>query len=345
MNIIGRLYQLATLLACWMTLCAGQLSFASEIDDANRLFKDGKHNQQALDKVNGFLANNPKDAEARFLKGLIFTEQGRTSDAIKIYSALTEDYPELPEPYNNLAVIYASQGQYDKAKLALEMAMRTHPSYAIAYENLGDIYAKMASQAYDRALQLDHSNGSTQTKLAMINNLYRDGSRDEVSPVAEQGNPELENNQTSEPIAKQENRPDPAPSMQAAMITIEPAQVAPPLALPDQNKEVLETVDAWAAAWSSRDVENYLSHYASDFNTPNNQSRAAWEATRRERITRPKSIQVDISNTKIKFSDNAHATVSFRQSYRAPHFKASGNKILVMVKSDGKWLIQEERAR
>jgi len=133
--------------------------------------------------------------------------------------------------------------------------------------------------------------------------------------------------------------------MQAAMITIEPAQVAPPLALPDQNKEVLETVDAWAAAWSSRDVENYLSHYASDFNTPNNQSRAAWEATRRERITRPKSIQVDISNTKIKFSDNAHATVSFRQSYRAPHFKASGNKILVMVKSDGKWLIQEERAR
>jgi len=110
-----------------VTLCAGQFSFAGEIDDANRLFKDGKHNQQALDKVNGFLANNPKDAEARFLKGLIFTEQGRTSDAIKIYSALTEDYPELPEPYNNLAVIYASQGQYDKAKLALEMAMRTTP--------------------------------------------------------------------------------------------------------------------------------------------------------------------------------------------------------------------------
>src|SRR2546425_9737176 len=75
-----------------------------------------------------------------------------------IFTKLTQDYPELPEPYNNLAVIYASQGQYEKARAALEQSIRTHPSYATAYENLGDVYAKLASQAYDKALQLDSSN-------------------------------------------------------------------------------------------------------------------------------------------------------------------------------------------
>src|SRR6266478_4423624 len=94
------------------------------------------------------IADNPRDARARFLKGLILTEQNKPNDAIKVFTALTDDYPELPEPYNNLAVLYASQGQYDKARKSLEMAIRTHPSYAIAHENLGDVYAKMASEAY-----------------------------------------------------------------------------------------------------------------------------------------------------------------------------------------------------
>jgi tetratricopeptide (TPR) repeat protein len=65
---------------------------------------------------------------------LILTEQGNSKEAIEIFTKLTQDYPELPEPYNNLAVIYASQGQYDKARAALEQSIRTHPSYATAYE-------------------------------------------------------------------------------------------------------------------------------------------------------------------------------------------------------------------
>jgi Flp pilus assembly protein TadD len=145
MNPFNRLRRHAALLIVAQLLCAGQAAHADDIEDANKLFKQGQHSQ-ALVKVDSYLAGKPKDAQARFLKGLIFTEQGKTTDAVKMFSALTEDYPELPEPYNNLAVLYAGQGQYDKAKLALEMAIRTHPSYATAHENLGDIYAKMASQ-------------------------------------------------------------------------------------------------------------------------------------------------------------------------------------------------------
>ena len=123
---------------------------------------------QALEKTEQLIAAKPRDAQGRFLKGLILTESGRQQDAIAIFTRLTEDFPELPEPYNNLAVLYAQQKQYDKARTALEMAIRTHPSYSIAHENLGDVYAKLASQAYDKALQLDSSNKSTQSKLSMI---------------------------------------------------------------------------------------------------------------------------------------------------------------------------------
>lgn len=135
------------------------------------LFRQGQQ-AQALERVNGYLAAKPTDAQAHFLKGLILTEQNKYADATAVFQSLTEDYPELPEPYNNLAVLYAAQGQYDKARTALEMAIRTHPNYATAHENLGDVYAKMASQAYDKALQLDKSNASAQIKLTLMQELF-----------------------------------------------------------------------------------------------------------------------------------------------------------------------------
>src|SRR3954447_21564143 len=146
------------------------LARADDVQDAQKLLKAGQP-QQALERVNRALAANPRDPQARFLKGLILTEQGKQQDAIEIFTKLTQDYPNLPEPYNNLAVIYASQGQYDKARGALEQSIRTHPSYAAAYETLGDVYAKLASQAYDKALQLDSSNTGAQNKLSLVREL------------------------------------------------------------------------------------------------------------------------------------------------------------------------------
>jgi len=143
---------------------------ADEIQEINQQFRKGD-TAGALDRANRYLANNPKDAQARFLKGLILADQGKTNDAIDVLSRLTEDYPELPEPYNNLAVLYASQGKYGDARNALEMAIRAHPNYATAHENLGDLYAKMASIAYDKALALDGKNTTAQSKLTLIQNM------------------------------------------------------------------------------------------------------------------------------------------------------------------------------
>jgi tetratricopeptide (TPR) repeat protein len=88
-----------------------------------------------------------------------------------IFRQLNQDYPELPEPYNNLAVLYAGQGDLDKARIALEMAIRTNPSYAAAHENLGDVLLQLASQSYAKALQNEPRNASIPNKLALIRNL------------------------------------------------------------------------------------------------------------------------------------------------------------------------------
>ncbi|MDZ4202180.1 MAG: tetratricopeptide repeat protein [Gallionella sp.] len=329
MNTSNRFSFRAALLAGALLLGTSLAAHADDIQDANKLFKQGQH-IQALEKVNSYLSGKPKDAQARFLKGLILTEQGNTNDAIKIFSSLTEDYPELPEPYNNLAVLYAGKGQYDKARQALEMAIRTHPSYSTAHENLGDIYAKMASQAYDRALQLDRSNTATQTKLAMIQDLFG-GTRGKRPAVA------------SKPETRAEAKPEVKP--ESTTSSAKPAKGSEPTSAKSTSGDVLKAVNAWAAAWSSQNVDKYLSFYASDFKTPNGESRANWESLRRERISAPASIQVGISKTSVKFDDNNHATVKFHQTYRASHMKSSGGKTLLMVKSDGKWLIQEERTK
>jgi hypothetical protein len=263
---------------------------------------------------------------------LILTEQVKTAEAIKIFTALTEDYPELPEPYNNLAVLYAGQGQYDKAKQALEMAIRTHPSYATAHENLGDIYAKMASQAYDRALQLDRSNTATQTKLAMIQELFADGSRGK--DTATRSTSVQNKAEVAAPATASANKPDAQPEL-----------LPVPTSEKDEGKKAQETVIAWAAAWSAKNADSYLSFYADDFKTPAGETRATWEAARKERINAPKFIRVDVRILSTQFIDSNHAVVKFHQSYKSSHLKSSGNKTLLLVKTGGKWLIQEERTK
>jgi tetratricopeptide (TPR) repeat protein len=366
MNIVKHFFRLAALFASALLLCSGPVAHADEMGDANRLFKQGQRSQ-ALDKVNNYLANKPKDAQARFLKGLILTEKGKTADAIKIFSALTDDYPDLPEPYNNLAVLYAGQGKYDKAKQLLEKAIRTHPSYATAHENLGDIYAKMASQAYDRALQLDQSNTATQTKLAVIQNLFAGDTRnnDNAAPsVPGKAEAPAPAKVEAAPVVAGKDQPVPAPAASAVTPSATPVQakamaapvkvtaakpaatISPePAIKKNDSAEITRTVSAWAQAWSFKNIGKYLSFYAKDFKTPDGETRAAWEAIRRERISTPKFIHVGIRIKTISFNDSEHATVKFRQTYRASNSKTSGNNTLRMVKSDGNWLVQEEHSR
>lgn len=333
-----------------MAACAAALllatapTFADENEEVAKLYKQGNL-AKALEQADAYLVTKPRDAQMRFQKGLILTEQNKIADATKVFSSLSEDYPDLPEPHNNLAVLYASQGQYDKAKSALETAIRTHPSYSTAHENLGDIYARMASQAYGKALQLDKGNAAAQTKLAMIKDLFMGKTKGVQSPsTIAAGNssataPEKIAEKTPERIpAKTAEKPAP----EKVPFAEKPAPEKP--AVPDGNSnEVLKAINAWAKAWSDKDAATYLAFYASDFHTPRGTSRPAWEKNRRERIGKPKSIHVEITHPKVSFTDAAHARVSFKQSYHSDAIKSTTTKTLEMVKTGEEWLIQQEQ--
>jgi tetratricopeptide (TPR) repeat protein len=338
---------------------------ADEYQDVNQLVRNGKLSE-ALSKADQYLSNKPKDAQMRFLKGVIQRDAGKTSDAIGTFTRLTEDYPELPEPYNNLAVLYAGQSQFDKARTALEMSIRTNPSYSTAHENLGDVYAKLASQAYNKALQLDASNPAVAPKLALIRELFNPNAKGQ-RPTAPSGvtaqtavtalpkpAPTLPT-----PVAAKPAEVKPAPATPSASVAVATAPVAvastvapvvnkpaatptpAPVASNAGAKEAEAAVRAWAKAWANKDMGGYLGTYAKSFDTPGNMSRAKWEEERRNRITGKASISVKLDNLNVTVNGNK-ATVRFRQDYRAGGLSVSSRKVLEMVKNGDRWQIVRE---
>ncbi len=355
-------------------LCFAAPAHADELTDIDRLIKSSQY-PAALSKADAFLSGKPRDPQVRFIKGVILTEMNRQQDAIVVFTRLSEDYPNLPEPFNNLAVLYAAQGQYDKARSALDKAIRTNPSYATAYENLGDVHARLASIAYDKALQLDSGNTSAKSKLTLVRHLAVNGaapvqvadSKPQTKPkpaTATPVAPAMPPVAAAPPAAEQKAAPAkvaaaplPTPAAPPAA-PIEIAKAPAPQAKPEpapaakasqqkparsdaERDAVLAAVSSWARAWSARDVKAYLGHYAADFDTPGNQSRKAWSDERQARIAGKGRISVGVEAPQVSV-ENSRATVRFRQTYVSDRLTANSRKTLVLVKQRGKWLIQKE---
>jgi tetratricopeptide (TPR) repeat protein len=370
-----------------------------ELQEVSRLVRAGQY-QGAIDKANTVLATKPKDALARFLKGVSLTELGKTNDAIAIFQSITEDNPELPEPYNNLAVLYASKGQFEKARTALELAIQTHPSYSTAHENLGDVYAKLASQAYDRALQLDKGNSGVQGKLGLIKDLFSTQPRASQKPDASK----IASNATAATSAAAQTvavatppAPAPAPVAKAEPVRVAAATapspavpaplVAPPLpsgpasgparAIPvtapsastpvavapapqavaaapaaqaqttasaGETETVMAAVRGWANAWSKQDADRYISTYSSNFKPDDGKSRREWERERRDRVTSPSYVKVEVAEAAVVMNGDGTAEVKFRQNYDSSKLKNhSVRKTLSLVKTGAGWQIVRER--
>jgi tetratricopeptide (TPR) repeat protein len=338
-------------------------ALADDYADVAQLVRAGKL-PEALSKADQFLSSQPKDAQMRFLKGVILRDSGKPAEAIANFTRLSEDYPELPEPYNNLAVLYASQGQFDKARVALEMAIRTNPSYATAHENLGDVYAKLASQAYNKALQLDNTNPAVPPKLALIRELFTTSGTAGKRPASPAAAVASNNPPTAVAVAAATKapptlqapaiaKPAPAPTVAAAPASAAPVAVAAPPAAPaaavprpvavaaSAEKDVEAAIKGWASAWASRDVKAYLAAYGKEFSTPGGVSRSTWEEERRKRITGKSNISVKINNLQISV-DGAKASAKFRQDYRAGGLAVSSRKVLDLTKNGDRWQITKE---
>ncbi|HTH45534.1 MAG TPA: tetratricopeptide repeat protein [Oxalicibacterium sp.] len=349
-------------------------AMADELADVSQLLRAGQQ-AQALKQADAFLAKNPRNAQMRFLKGVILTEQNKSNEAIVVFTKLTEDYPALPEPYNNLAVLYAASGQYEKARVALDKAIHTNPTYATAYENLGDVHAKLASEAYDKALQLDSKNSNAKAKLTMIHSLV-DNTTGVINPKvatvaaapqaeskpAPKAEPKPEAKPEPKPVVKEAPKPD-AQAERAAELKREKeekqkeqkeqkqkeeaekrdAKAKASAAANAEREQVMAAVNSWAKAWSARDVKAYLNAYSGNFDLPAKQSRKDWAEERRARIEDKKYINVKIENPQVVVNGNT-ATVKFRQTYDSDRVKANSRKTLVLSRQGGKWQITQERS-
>ena len=283
----------------------------SNLEQIKILLKNGKYSRAEI-LVNKSIEDNLNNPELLFYKGIIETNIGKNNQAIDTFRNLTERFPDLPEPFNNLAVLYAEKGQFILAKEILEQAIKTNPSYLTAHINLGDIFTKMASEAYNNALEIDESNNIAITKLSMITQLFN-------------YNPNIKNTKIDS-IKVTNKVKDKKPTKK------------------EISEDILNVLDNWRVAWENKNMDEYLSAYASNFQYPNNMTQTSWEKYRTNRITSKKVIEISLSNTKIKFKKK-EVLVTFVQNYKSGNLNQVSNKTLVFIEEEGDWLIFKETSR
>lgn len=145
-------------------------AYSQGLTEARKLL-DAKRYDEAIAKLDAMSQSRPREAQARFLKAVAQADHGRSQEAVETLRALVADFPELPEPRNNLAVLYAAQGNYALARDELELAIAAAPDYAIAHENLGDVYARLSVAEYERAAALDKTSKTAPQKLKLARDL------------------------------------------------------------------------------------------------------------------------------------------------------------------------------
>jgi len=290
-------------------LMAANISIAqNNTEEIKLLLKNGNY-KKAESIIGDSIENSLNNPEILFYKGIIETNLGKTNQAIDTFRDLTERFPELPEPFNNLAVLYAEKGQFRLAKEILEQAIKTNPSYLTAHINLGDIFTKMASEAYNKALEIDKSNNIAITKLSMITQLFN-------------YNPNTKNTAIDSIKTKDEVK----------IIKLSKKEL---------GKSILNSIENWKTAWENKDMKNYINAYSSNFIYPNNMTKSEWEKYRTNRIVPKKIINISISNIKLKFKKET-ITATFTQNYKSGRLNQTSNKSLTFVGDDGRWLILEE---
>ncbi|MBT8142882.1 MAG: tetratricopeptide repeat protein [Gammaproteobacteria bacterium] len=316
---------------------AGSLVFSSlyaftahaDLNRARAYLEQGR-TQEAILELEGDISADPNNAEARFLKGVALQAMKRHDEAIEMYSGLVNDFPELPEPWNNLAVLWADKQEFDKAEDALRAAIKTNKSYATAHENLGDIYTQRASIAYSDALSLQPPNSSAvEIKLSMIDNiLLPPEARRQVVAQQTPANTRPVNTRPANTTPANTSRPVDTANTSAA-----------------NNSAVRDAIVQWADAWSRRDVPGYLSYYANNFRPVGGASRTAWAKYRSERLKAPSFILVNVSDLRMSNNSDGSVSATFKQDYQSDGYKDKVIKTLRMVNTASGWKIVREQSK
>ncbi len=282
---------------------------AADLEAARQLIQQGQC-QKALDTLAPHLRDHPNDVQALLLAGNAYVGLKNNAKAVETFSGLMDEHPGVAEVYNNLAVLYADAGRLRDARETLLKAINLHPTYATIYSNLTHVYARMASIAYSKALE----NGDPETS---------DGQKgrfmfvDRILPPA---------SDDSLPQGQAPFSPTDGGSREQSV-----------------TRDVASVLRAWSEAWSAKNADGYLAFYAPNFILPDGMSRREWEEYRRERLTSPAFIKVEIKDLKVQILDKgAVASTAFIQNYSSDGYRDSVKKVMLLANVGNAWHIVRE---
>ncbi|MDH3743795.1 MAG: tetratricopeptide repeat protein [Acidobacteriota bacterium] len=345
---------------CWIGFAATTAVAQDPLDEVRRLAEAGE-SAQALTELTAVVAENPDRVEALFLHGVLLFEDGRVGPARKAFESLISSHPDFPEAYNNLAVIQAAEGDYDGATATLKRGLKTDASYRAAYENLTRIFAQLASEAYGRALEIE----SPERRPVDLVFLRALSTPPAVSPLV--AAPPIEETQMvavdSEPVPEEQEsvtpsdlEPETVPEQKPAEVAemadnpegeaVSPTDEAPRVSdeIDGTSGDVARRVAAWARSWSEQRADDYLGFYAEDFSPGDGVSHDEWAGLRRERISGPDYIRVDVAILDSTVVGEDRATVTFMQAYESDRFSDQVTKTLEFERREQEWKIVRETA-
>ena len=122
----------------------------------------------ALRQLEARLATAPDDGKAAYLKGLILMQMSKREEAERWFRMMQVNFPDMPQPYNALAVIFDSRGDLLAAQQVLQELLSRHPEQQGARVNLGNIYLKLARQEFEKALKEKPDDAMIRKKLEAI---------------------------------------------------------------------------------------------------------------------------------------------------------------------------------
>lgn len=285
--------------------CLAFPCLADSLEELQLLVEQKKYST-AIQSAEKLLAHQGQHPRVMFLTAYAYQMNRQIDKAESLYRQLISEYPNLPEPRNNLAMIYQDRGDYDAASKLLVEAIETHNSYATAYRNLSRIYKGIASEAYRRALSesSEPASYSHKIELSALNQLDTLTDIDNGSQIAMQTREE-------------------SPEI-------------------DIKTVLTERVKQWAKAWSEKDFTAYTGYYSTD-HRPNFATHNAWLEYRRERIMRPGFIRIDVKDIQIRAQTHNRAIIDFKQSFDSPNYSDRVIKRLEFRQFGTQWKIVDER--
>ncbi|BBB30921.1 tetratricopeptide repeat protein [Neptunomonas japonica] len=326
-----------------------------------------KNHRAAMSAVNSFLASHPDSLEGKLTKSLVLNNMGQFKEAEALLKNTIARYPSSPEVYNNLAVLYAGQGDYGRAIETLLKAFSTHPTYAQVHQNLRELYATVASQAYNRALDLNEKSSAPQLVMlrrttgnsasalnyqpsAIVSNdkLAAIKAVSATQPIIAAAQPAPPKTMATKPaiikpVAKEPVVAKVVTKVQAPVI-VEASTPIKPVNTQQLAQEAVSHINSWASAWSKQNVSGYLSAYTAGFRPLNGLSNNAWQTQRNQRLTKPTFIKVKLNNIRTRIINADTAKVTFNQTYQSNTFKDTSKKQILLTRVNNAWRIKEERS-